>query len=144
MSLISTGSISLDSTFKELMRALSVHVGNWDGICKSFMEPRNRSLTGGPVQQHYLSYRPATLHSLAESILRNRFLGSINVYKYGLWCTRSACASEIIWRLTPPKIKITSSYFIPKVTYPQKDCIYGVKLMKIRAIENLTLGHLSR
>jgi hypothetical protein len=39
---------------------------------------------GGPVQQPYLSYRPARLHSLAESIPRNRFLGSINVYKYGL------------------------------------------------------------
>ncbi len=48
------------------------------------MEPRNRSQPGGPVQQPYLSYRPARLHSLAESIPRNRFLGSINVYKYGL------------------------------------------------------------
>jgi hypothetical protein len=48
------------------------------------MEPRNRSQPGGSVQQPYLSYRPARLHSLAESIPRNRFLGSINVYKYGL------------------------------------------------------------
>jgi hypothetical protein len=32
-----------------------------------------------------LSYRPARLHRLAKSIPRNRFLGSINVYKYGLW-----------------------------------------------------------
>jgi hypothetical protein len=32
-----------------------------------------------------LSYRLARLHRLAESIPRNRFLGSINVYKYGLW-----------------------------------------------------------
>jgi hypothetical protein len=55
-----------------------------DGICKSFMEPRNRSQPGGPVQQPYLSYRPARLHGLAKSIPRNRFLGSINVYKYGL------------------------------------------------------------
>jgi hypothetical protein len=32
----------------------------------------------------YLSYWPARLHRLAKSIPRNRFLGSINVYKYGL------------------------------------------------------------
>jgi hypothetical protein len=39
---------------------------------------------GGPVRQHYLSNRPARLHRLAESVHRNRFLGSINVDKYGL------------------------------------------------------------
>ncbi len=33
-----------------------------------------------------LSYRPTRLHKLAESIPWNRFLGYINVYKYGL-CT---------------------------------------------------------
>ncbi len=27
-----------------------------------------------------------SIPSLAEPILRNQFLGSINVYKYGLWC----------------------------------------------------------
>jgi hypothetical protein len=35
-----------------------------------------------------LSYWPARLHILAKSIPRNRFLGSINVYKYGL-CSRA-------------------------------------------------------
>ncbi len=33
----------------------------------------------------YMSYRPARLHTLAESVARNRFLGSLNVYKYRLW-----------------------------------------------------------
>jgi hypothetical protein len=33
--------------------------------------------------QPYLSYRPSRLNRLAESIPRTRFLGSINVYKYG-------------------------------------------------------------
>ncbi len=37
-------------------------------ICKYFMEPRNRFLAGGPVRQPYLTYRPAMLHRLAESI----------------------------------------------------------------------------
>jgi hypothetical protein len=31
-----------------------------------------------------LSYRPARPHRLADSVYRNRFLASINVYKYGL------------------------------------------------------------
>jgi hypothetical protein len=38
----------------------------------------------GPVQQPYLSYRPAMIHRLAKSNSRNRFLVSLNVYKYGL------------------------------------------------------------
>jgi hypothetical protein len=42
------------------------------------------SQPAGPVRQPYFSYRPARLHRLAKSIPRNRFLGSINVYKYGL------------------------------------------------------------
>jgi hypothetical protein len=39
---------------------------------------------GGPVRRPYLSNWPARLHSLAESIPRNQFLGSLTVYKYGL------------------------------------------------------------
>ncbi len=42
------------------------------------------SLPGSPVRQPILSYRPARLHRLAESIPRYRFQGSISVYKYGL------------------------------------------------------------
>ncbi len=38
----------------------------------------------GPERQSHFSYRPARIHRLAESIPRNRFLGSLNVYKYGL------------------------------------------------------------
>ncbi len=53
---------------------------------------------------------------------------------------RSAYASEIELCLAPPKIKVTSLYFSRKVTNPER--IYGVKIMKIRAFENLTLGHL--
>jgi hypothetical protein len=39
-------------------------------------------------------------------------------------------------------MKVTSLYFRPKVTYPER--LYGVKIMKIRMIENLPLGHLSQ
>ncbi len=38
----------------------------------------------GPVRQPYLTYRPARLHRLAESVPWNRFLGSLIVYKFGL------------------------------------------------------------
>jgi hypothetical protein len=53
-------------------------------ICKPFKEPGIDSQPGRLVRQPYLLYRLARLHRLAESIHRNRFLGSLNVYKYGL------------------------------------------------------------
>jgi hypothetical protein len=37
------------------------------------------SQPGGPVRQPYWTYQPARLHRLAD-----RFLGSLNVYKFGL------------------------------------------------------------
>jgi hypothetical protein len=43
------------------------------------------SPTDGPVRQPYLSYRLAMLHRQVESNPRNRFMVSLNVYKYGLW-----------------------------------------------------------
>jgi hypothetical protein len=36
----------------------------------------------GPVRQPYLTYRPARLHGLAESVPWNRFPGSLDVCKY--------------------------------------------------------------
>ncbi len=49
-------------------------------------------------------------------------------------------ASEMKLCLALPKVKVTSLYFSLKVT--NTESLYGVKIMKIRAIENLTLGHL--
>jgi hypothetical protein len=48
-------------------------------IFKQSMGTRNRVVMR-------LLYLPARLHRLAEFIPWNRFLGSINVYKYGLSC----------------------------------------------------------
>ncbi len=45
------------------------------------------SQADGPVRQHSLTYQPARLHRPAESIPWNRFLGSLNIYKYGLRCS---------------------------------------------------------
>jgi hypothetical protein len=52
-------------------------------ICRSFMETRYRFSAWRAGTKPYLSYWPARLHRLAKSIPRNRFLGSINFYKYG-------------------------------------------------------------
>jgi hypothetical protein len=53
-------------------------------ICKAFKEPRIDFQPDGSVRQPYFLYRSARLHRIAESTPRNRFLGSLNVYKYGL------------------------------------------------------------
>ncbi len=53
---------------------------------------------GGPVPQPYLLYLPARLRRLSESIPRNRFLGSLNVYKFGLsifWHCRGSSNDDI-------------------------------------------------
>ncbi len=54
-------------------------------ICRPFKEPGIDSKLAGrydnPICRTGL---PARLHRPAESVLRNRFPGSINVYKYGL------------------------------------------------------------
>jgi hypothetical protein len=47
-----------------------------------------------------------------------------------------ACASEIKGWLAPPKVWVTSLYFSPKVNNSKR--LFGVKIMKIRASENLT------
>ncbi len=53
-------------------------------------------------------------------------------------CVRWACASKIKWFLALPKTKVTSLFFSPKITNPER--LYGKKIMKVRAIENLILG----
>ncbi len=53
-------------------------------ICKPFKEPRNRFPAWRADTTTLLSYRPVRPHRLAESIPRNRFLSSLNVYKYVL------------------------------------------------------------
>ena len=54
------------------------------------------SQPGGPVRQPSLTYRPARLHRLAESIPWHRFLGSLNVSKYGL-CLGSVPRKLLFW-----------------------------------------------
>ncbi len=77
----------------------SLRLQRWAGIFKQYMGARNQVGIG-------LSYRPARLvHRLAKSIPRNRFLGSINVNKYGLCWRKVRMASRlylytsIIWGL---------------------------------------------
>jgi|688.fasta_scaffold190272_2 hypothetical protein len=53
-------------------------------ICKRFKSPGINFASLVPVRLPYLPYRPARLHRLVESIPWNRFLSSLNVYKFGL------------------------------------------------------------
>ncbi len=53
-------------------------------ICRSFKETRYRFSAWRAGTKPYLTYWPARLHRLAKSIPRNRFLSSINFYKYRL------------------------------------------------------------
>ncbi len=57
------------------------------------------------------------LDNIFKHMLSMRAL-SVRVRK---WCTLSASASEIKWRLASPKVKVpvTSLYFSPKVTNPE-------------------------
>ncbi len=69
-------------------------------ICKPFKEPGIDSQPGWPVRQPHLMYRLARLHRLALLIPRNRFLGSLNVYKYGLrlqFPTRRMIRGIFVW-----------------------------------------------
>ncbi len=58
-----------------------------------FRSPGIDSQPGGPVRQPYLMYRPDR-YRLAESIPWNRFLGSLNVYKYRLLTYRDKIFSR--------------------------------------------------
>ncbi len=55
--------------------------------------PEIDSQPSWPAQQPYLSYQPTRLQRQAESIPRKQFLGSLNVYKYGLWSKPSSTLS---------------------------------------------------
>jgi hypothetical protein len=96
-----TPCFSLDSTsgWRTVTKVLSPSLCNKVGppgsiLCRRtelvfvdlLRSPKIDSQPGGTVRQPYLSFRPDRLHRLAKSNPRNRFLGSINVYKYGL-CT---------------------------------------------------------
>jgi hypothetical protein len=119
---------------QELMRALSLRVRNWC-VHWAYASCTNVCTEGSPfkhAEQHTHQFRMRTLSKVSIRV-RN-------------WCVHwafvsgTACALETKWCLAPPKIKIIILNFSPKVTYPER--LYGVKIMKIRAIENLTLGHL--
>ncbi len=77
------GDINEGSSYSQLEEEMNT--GAWVRICKPFFKggPGPDSQPGGPVPQPYLSCLPTRLHRLAESISRNLFLGSLNVYKYG-------------------------------------------------------------
>jgi hypothetical protein len=95
---------------------------------------RNKDINsqhGGPIRQPYLLYRPARLHRLAESIPRNRFLGSLNVYKYGL---RQTEVKNLVWfgeierklaklSMTTFTYRFSSNYFMDEIIKTHREKI---------------------
>jgi hypothetical protein len=75
-----------DAAAKNLQKTIASSEPEFVNLLRS---PGIDSQPGGPVRQHYLTYRPARLHRLAKLIPWNRFLDSLDVYKFGLWfCDR--------------------------------------------------------
>jgi hypothetical protein len=76
----------------------------------------------GRFDNLYLTYRPTRIHRLEKSIPWNRFLGSLNVYKYGL-CTRVYLEifsfSVVVAGTATPPMAGSESYF-----YPSFFCIF--------------------
>ncbi len=121
-----------EHTGQELMRALSIRVRNWSCTERTYEIWKGTFKTCWAYASGTDAYTEHTPKELMRALSR----------RARNWCVSSACASEIKWCLAPLKILIISLYFTfsPKVTYPER--LYGVKILKIRGIENLTLGHL--
>ncbi len=140
-----------EHTGQELMRALSILVRNWcvhwayESGTDSCTE-RTYEIWKGPFKKcwAYASGTSAYPYLPRQQLMRTLSIRLRNWCVHWAcasgtdWCLSSACESEIKLCIAPPKIKIICLYFSPKVTTPERP--YGVKIMKIRAIENLTLG----
>ncbi len=88
-----------------------------------FVNPGIDSQPGGLQRQPYLTYRPAGLHGLAESIPWNRFLISLNVYKQGLWLDAAQCFAPIITKsFLWSTVKFETSYKADQYTLPNPTC----------------------
>ncbi len=118
---------------QELMHALSVRVRNWF-VHWAYVSGTNACTERSPFKTcwAYATGTDAYLDHTGQELMRALCLRVRN------WCACSAWESEIKWYLVPPKIKPTSLYFSSKVTNSER--LYGAKIMKTRAIENLKLG----
>ncbi len=133
--------VCTDHTCQELMRALSTHM-KFEKVPSKYAEHTElmRALRMR-VRNWCVPWADASGTDAYAEIAdhpRKEMMCTLSILIISL-CECSACAQEMKWCLTPQKIKIISLYFSPKVTYPER--LYGVKILKIQAIENLTLGH---
>ncbi len=92
--------------------------------------PEIDSQPGG--RQPYMLYWPARQHRLAASIPRNRFLGSINIYKYGL-CAHTPSVPHLFQNtkqmyLVPrtPYLIPCTSYLVPRTSHPVPSTSYFI------------------
>jgi hypothetical protein len=71
------------------LRSLGIDYKGTDSACLC-------SVVAGTITL-FVVYRPARLHRLAELILWNQFLGSVNVYKFRLWMRGEGGAKMADW-----------------------------------------------
>jgi hypothetical protein len=133
------------------MRALSILVRNWSEhwVYASGINACTERSAHCPVSSKHAEHKHQELMRTLSIRVRN-------------WCVHWACTSgtdaypermhQFLTLMLSISVKIpnwkgpfktcwTSLYFSPKVTYLER--LYGIKIMKIRAIENLTLEPLA-
>ncbi len=109
---------------------LSIHLRNWC-ICSG-----DASVPDVYAQQTHQFLTPILRVRISPCCICSAcFEGTVLLKMRLSRCVRNFAAPK-----KPLNICLKKCYFKPKVTFPQR--LYGVKIMKIRAIENLTLGHL--
>ncbi len=95
------------------------------------------SQPGGWVQQPYWSYPAARLYRQAESITRNRFLGSKNVYKYGLWS--NLCVTSEVGGA--PSVGWIFPHLIPRDYKQQSYSTVNLNLSKRMSLQLQSIAH---
>ncbi len=86
-------------------------------ICRPFKETRYQFSVWRAGTKSYSAYWPARLHRLAKSIPRNRFLGSKNVFKYGLsWYRKVNILGPNSWKQWSLHTVVFSSCFRKEIS----------------------------
>jgi hypothetical protein len=144
--------LSSEHTGQELMRTLSIWVRKWcvrwaygsgtDTVCSLSTRVRNWCMNWAQIWNLKRPFKTCWAYVSGDVVytehMRKELKRTLSTRISSLHVC-STCAQEIYRCPAPPIIKIINIYFCPTVTYLER--LYGVKIIKTRAIENLTLGH---
>ncbi len=123
-----------------LMRALSIRVRNWC-VHWAYASGTNVCTERSPFKTCWAKWAYASGTDAYPEHTGQELMRALSI-RVRNWCARSTCASEIKWCLAPLKIKVTSLYFSPKVTNPER--LYGAKIMKSERPKISDLGTFNR